>query len=638
MFDFVRKHTRIMQLILFLLIFPSFVLFGLEGYNRFREKGETVARVDGRDITQAEWDNAHKVEVDRLRQQMPTLDAKMLDSPQAKYGTLERMVRDQVIASAAAKSHLVVSDQRLARELQQNEAIASLRGPDGKLDMERYRQLLVAQGMTPQMFENQMRSDVSARQVVMGVSASGFTPAAQAGVSVGAYHEKREVQVARFSTTDFATKVNPSDAEIEAFYKANGALFQAPEQASVEYLVLDLDAVAKGVAVNEADLKTYFEQNVARLAAKEERRASHILIAVPKGASAADREKAKARATDLLAAAKKNPDGFADLAKKNSQDPGSAEQGGDLDFFARGAMTKPFEDAAFALKKGEISPLVESEFGYHIIKLTDLKTPKQRTYEEVRPELEADLKKQQAQRKFAESAEAFTNTVYEQADSLKPAADKLKLEIKAAPKAVRQPLPGATGALANPKFLAALFSPDAIEKRRNTEAVEIGPSQLASGRIVQYQPARTRPLAEVKDEVRARLIAQRGAELAKKEGEAKLAAWKAKPDSAELPAPAPLSRDDLAKQPRALVEAVLRADPAALPAFVGVDLGPEGYAVAKVNKVLPREAAAGPTAQQDLQQYNRSWVTAEGLAYYALLKERFKVKINVPKPAETSLQ
>ena len=187
MFDFVRKHTRIMQLILFLLIFPSFVLFGLEGYNRFKEKGEPVAKVDGHSILQGDWDAAHKQEVDRIRQQMPTLDAKLLESPAARYTTLERMVRDRVLQAAAAQSNLGASDQRLARELQQNELIAALRGPDGKLDMARYRQLVGAQGMTPEMFEASVRADLSARQVLAGLGGNSFAVPALASLALNAY-------------------------------------------------------------------------------------------------------------------------------------------------------------------------------------------------------------------------------------------------------------------------------------------------------------------------------------------------------------------------------------------------------------------------------------------------------------------
>ncbi|HXD41553.1 MAG TPA: SurA N-terminal domain-containing protein [Ramlibacter sp.] len=633
MFDFVRKHTKVMQFLLFLLIFPSFVLVGINGYNRFREKGEAVAKVDGQEILQGDWDAAHKREIDRLRQSMPTLDAKLLESPAARYGTLERMVRDRVLAAAAANSKLVTSDPRLARELQQNEMIASLRGPDGKLDMARYRQLVGAQGMTPEMFEASVRADLSARQVLAGVGGTTMTTAAQANLALNAFFEKREVQIARFSTADFASRVKPADAELEAYYKNNQSLFQAPEQANVEYLVLDLDTVKKGLSVNEQDLKTYYEQNAGRLSGTEERRASHILIAASKSAPAAEREKAQARAQELLAEVKKSPGSFAEIAKKNSQDPGSAVNGGDLDYFARGAMTKPFEDAAFSLKKGEISGVVESEFGYHIIMVTDIKSPKQRSFEEMKPEIEAELKKQQAQRKFAEAADTFSNGVYEQADSLKPVADKLKLEIRTASNVSRNPAAGATGALANPKFLSALFSADSTQKKRNTEAVEIAPNTMVSGRVSQYTPARTLPFAEVKERVRERVVSARAAELAKKEGMEKLAAWKANPASANLPAPIAVSRQESQKQPQAVVEVALRADPTALPVFSGVDLGDQGYAVVKVSKVLPREMPAEAAARQERQQYAQSLASAENLAYYNLLKERFKVQIEVPKPA-----
>ena len=633
MFDFVRKHTKIMQIVLFLLIFPSFVLFGLEGYNRYKDKGEAVAKVDGHEILQGDWDAAHKQEVERLRQQMPTLDPKLLDSPAARYASLERLVRDRVLAAAAAQSKLVTSDQRLMRELQRNQTIAALRGPDGKLDMARYRQLVGAQGMSPEMFEANVRADVSARQVLAGLGGTSFATPAQAGVSLDAFLEKREVQVGRFAPADYASQVHPTDAELEAYYKSNMAQFQAPEQADIEYVVLDLDTVMKSVVVNDQDLKTYYEQNAARLGGKEERRASHILIAVAKDAPAAERAKAKAKAEEVLAAVKKAPDSFAELAKKDSQDPGSAAQGGDLGFFARGAMTKPFEDAAFALGKGQISGVVETDFGYHIIKVTDIKSPKQRSFEEMKPELEADVRKQQAQRKFAEIADTFTNGVYEQADSLKPVADKLKLEIKTAKNVRREPAPGVPGPLTNPKFLAALFAPDSIDKKRNTEAVEIAPSTLASGRIVKYTPARTLPFAEVKDRVRERVVATRSAELARKDGAGKLAAWKANPGSANLGAAMVVSRQEAQKQPAAVVEAALRADPSTLPAWVGVDLGEQGYAVVKVNKVVPREAPAPEVAKQERQQYEQAWATAENLAYYNLLKERFKVQIKVAKPS-----
>lgn len=633
MFDLVRKHTKVLMFLMFLLIIPAFVLVGIDGYNRLDRNSVAVARVGGRDITQAEWDFAHKAEVDRVRVSAPTIDAALLESPIARYASLERLVRERVLAEAADKSRLTTSDARLARDLQQNPSIASLRRADGTLDMERYRQLAGSQGFTPEGFEARVRRDLSLRQVEAGILGTAFAAPAIADVALGAFFEKREVQMVNFASADFTAKVSPSDADIEAYYKANPQQFQASETVAVEYVVLDLDTIKKTLTISEPDLKSYYDQNVARLSGKEERRASHILINAAKDAPAAERAKAKARAQEVLVQVRKAPAEFADLARKSSQDPGSAPSGGDLDFFARGAMVKPFEDAAFAMKKGDISDLVESDFGYHIIKLTDIKTPNQRSFEELRAGIEADLKTQQAQRKFAETAEIFSNSVYEQSDSLKPVADKLKLEIRTAVNVTRKPAPGASAVLANPKFLAAIFGADAIEKKRNTEAIETAPNQLTAGRIAQYSPAQVMPFATVRGLVRERVVAARAAELAKKEGMDKLAAWQAAPASAVMPATVVVSRDDPSQSvPPQILAAVLRLDASVLPVFTGVDLGAQGFAVVRVNKIVPRAAPAEPAAKQDRAQYAQWWTGAENQAYYDLLKERFKAQIIVPRP------
>jgi peptidyl-prolyl cis-trans isomerase D len=368
------------------------------------------------------------------------------------------------------------------------------------------------------------------------------------------------------------------------------------------------------------------------LSGKEERRASHILINAPKDMSPADKAKAKEKAAALLAQVRKAPDSFADVARKNSQDAGSAPSGGDLDFFARGAMVKPFEEAAFSMKKGDISELVESDFGFHIIKLVDIKSPKQKTFEEVKPTIEADLRTQQAQRKFAEVAETFTNAVYEQSDSFKQIAEKLKLEVKTASNVQRKPLPDVKGALASPKLLTAIFSPDAVEKKRNTEAVEVAPNQLVSARITQYAPARVLPLAEVSNDVRERLVNSRAAELAKKDGAAKLEAWKAQPDSAKLAAAIVVSRDQSQAISPVVLDKVMHVDTSTLPAWVGVDLGNQGYTVVRVNKVMERTEAKEEQVKQERGQYGQWVASAESQAYYEVLKNRYKAQIKVAKP------
>ncbi|SEF28409.1 SurA N-terminal domain-containing protein [Variovorax sp. NFACC27] len=631
MFDTFRKYNKVVMIFLFLLIIPSFVFFGVERYQGFG-RDEKVARVEGHDITKPEWDQQHRVETDRIRQQSPNVDPTLLESDALRYATLERMVRDRVLAAAAAKANMTVSEDRLSRIFAQDQGLASFRTPDGKFDREAFQRVT---GRTPEQYEASVRSDLATQQVLLGISSTAFTPPALAATTINAFYDTREIQVARFTPDSFASKVTVSDADVEAYYKDHTAQFQAPEQASIEYLVLDLDAAKKNVVVNEADLKTYYEQNASRFGSKEERRASHILITAPASASAADREKAKAKAEQLLADVKKAPNTFAEVARKNSQDPGSAEKGGDLDFVTKGAMVKPFEDAMFALKKGEISNVVETEFGYHIIHLTDIKPAVVPPFEQVRATIENDMRSQQATQEFAKAAETFTDAVYQTPDSLKPAAEKLKLTIKTADNVARTAAPGATGPLANRNFLNALFAADSLERKQNTEAIEVGPSQLASGRVTKYSPAHPVPLADVKDKIRAQLVAERAAVLAKTEGEAKLAAWTAKADGATFGAPVTVSRRDVQSQPLPVIDAALRADPSKLPVLVGVDLGAQGYTVVRVTKVVPRTPPPAELAKQEQSQVGQSIAAAEDAAYYNLLKDRFKAEILVSKPAET---
>ncbi|MBL0944565.1 MAG: SurA N-terminal domain-containing protein [Hydrogenophaga sp.] len=636
MFDIIRDRKKFLMGFLLILIIPSFVLFGVEGYTRFNEGGAAVASVDGKKIKRAEWDQAHRQEVERLRAMVPNIDSALLDSDIARYESLERLVRQRVLAAAVAKLNLYTPDQRLARELQQNQAIASLRKPDGSLDVEAYRQLLSRQGMTPEIFEASVRADLSQRQVLQGVQATGFGSSAMARATLNAFFEQRELRVKTFTARDFASRVNPSEADIEAFYQQNQALFQAPEQADVEYLVLDAAALQKGISISEADLRSYYDQNASQLSGAEERRASHILLSVPNGATPEQKAEMRKKAEALLAEARANPAKFAELAKANSQDPGSAANGGDLDFFGKGAMVPPFEQAVFALRKGQISDIVETDFGFHIIQLTDIKAPPVKSFAELRPQLEAQLRQQQAQRQYAEAADTFSNLVYEQPQSLQPAAERLKLTVQTAKGVLRTPAAGQTGPLANARLLGALFAPESISSKRNTEAIDVGGSQLVAARIVEHRPAHTQPLAEVREQARSRLVAQRAAELAKEEAEKQLAAWKGGADAAAMGPVLKVSRESAQSMDPRVLDAALAADPKALPAWIGVPLGQQGHAVVQVVKVLPRAEVPAERQAQEVQQVGQGWSGAESEAYYETLKARFKARILVPKPAENA--
>jgi peptidyl-prolyl cis-trans isomerase D len=630
MFEFVRTHTKLLQFMLVLLIFPSFIFFGIQGYSRFMDGGAaTVAKVDGRAITRAEWDQAHQRQVERLRQQFPNIDVKLFDNPNTRRETLDTLVNERLLLAEAYKEHLTVGDERLRRMFVEDPQFAAFRNPDGSLN----QAMVQAQGMTSEGFVAQLRQELGMQQVLRGVVQSGVAPAGVAGSALDALFQRRTIAYQRFDAKAYAAKVAPTDAEIEAYHRAHESEFTAPEQATIDYAVLDLESLKKGITLSDKDLHDYYEENKARYTVAEERRARHILIAADKDASADAKGKARARAEALLAEARKAPATFAELAKKNSADTGSAAQGGDLDWAGRGGMvSKALEDAVFALKPGEIGPLVESEFGFHVVKLEAVRGGDTKSFDSVRASIVDEVGRQQAAKKWAEAAEQFTNTVYEQADSLQPVIDKLKLDKRSAT-VPRRPAAGATGALASAKLLDAVFGNDNVRSmRNNTDAIEVGPNQLAAAHVTQYQPTRTLPLAEVRERVRERVVAARAAELARQDGEAKLAQVKTA-SATELPGKTTLSRQQRQDMPTVLVDAVLRADAGKLPVPLGVDLGEGGYIVARIDAVLPRESLdEGPSREQ----YGQAWSSAETRAYLEALKQRFKAEVRAGAVLDTA--
>ena len=632
MFETIRKYSKILMIPLYGLIILGFVFSGVQGYRGIKASADAVAKVGSHSISQAEWDAAHADEVKRIRSTTPNADPKLLDSPEARYATLERMVSEKVWQEVGQDTTRVVTDARLAREIEAIPAIAAMRRADGSLDVEAYKALLKNNGLEPAQFDARVRNELLLRQNEQAFGRSAFATKEVTDTTLNAFFQRREVQLVYYKPADYLAKVKPTDAEIQSYYDANKGQFQSPESADIEYVVLNLEAVKNSLTVNEADLKTYYEQNAQRLAGKEERKASHILIAVAKDAAPDVREKAKSAAQALLVKARAKPDSFGDLARKNSQDSASATQGGDLGYFPKGSMVKQFEDAVFALKKGEISDVVESDFGYHIIKLADIKEPKQASFESVRDKLELEYKAQQAQRKFAEVADVFSNAVYEQGDSLKPVADKLKLEIKQATGVLRKPPAKSPGALFQPRVLEAIFNADTIAKKQNTEALEVAPSTLLSARVIKHVPVRALALDEVRAQVHDKLALEQATALAKKAAQADLTTWKAQSALPKLPEAMVISRDATPKVSSVVLDGVLRADTSTLPVWVGIDMTSQGYALARITQVMPRKEVDAQASQQDRAQFTQLLGRAEAQAYYQMLKLRYKVQINTPKP------
>jgi peptidyl-prolyl cis-trans isomerase D len=621
MFELIRKHIRLTLGFLLLLIIPSFIFFGVEGYASLNDgTNAPVAMVDGQKITRAEWDFAHQRNVERVRRENPQVNVQTLDTPQARRDTLDGLVRQRVLLAAARDLHLAPPDARLQRLFVTDPQFESLRNADGSIN----RDLLAAQGMTSDTFVQSLRQDLAVQQVVAGVVSTAVLPPSVGKQALDALLQQREVQFQRFDPATYRPQVQASDAELQAYYQANPAEFRAEEQAQIEYVVLDLETLGRQVTVTEEELRKYYTENISRYSGAEERRASHILVKTSPDMSAADKDKARARAEALLAEVRKAAASFAAIARQSSDDEGSKGQGGDLDWFGRGGMVKPFEDAVYAMKSGEVSNLIETEFGFHIISLTDTRGGEKQPFDDVRAQIEAEVRTSLAQRRYAEAAELFTNTVYEQSDSLQPVIAALNLVPQTAT-VQRVPAAGVSGVLASEKLLQAVFSNDVQNNKRNTDAVEVGSSRLASARVVSYSPARTRPLDEVREQVWERVLARDSARLAREAGEKRLAEVKAAPTEV-LPTTTVLSRQQAQGAPVALVNAVLGAKADTLPAVIGVDLGEQaGYLVVRITKLLPREPLPGGDGPLR-EQLGQAWAAAEAEAYLAALSKRYKVE------------
>jgi len=609
MFDFVTRHKRLLQVFLVLCLVP-FAFFGLESYTRAVGGRDVLAEVEGIPISRRELEDALREQMERLQQMFGRdFDLAAVDTTDFRQRILEALISERIVTREVARSNMVLPRQAVIDEIMRSPEFQE----DGKFSPARYEAHLRSRGLSDAANVETLRVQAPASRLLSSISATAIQPRALAERLLELEGQRREVSEVAFPAEAYLSRVKADEGALKSYYDANPDEFKLAERVRAQYLVLSAEDLARGEAAAEDELKKAYEERLAagKLGVAEQRRASHILV------------KTREEADKLLAEANKAPQRFAELAKKYSQDTGSAQKGGDLGFFAAGDLVKPFAEAVFAMKPGEIAGPVQSEFGFHIIRLAGVQPGKVQGYEDMKAELAAELGRQRAARRFAESADGFSNLVYEQSDSLKPAAERFKLKLQAS--AWISKGGAAEGVLNHPKLLAALFSPDAVKQRRNTDAVEVSRGTLVAARVLEHQPASQRKFEEVRAEVEAKVKRSQAAALARKEGAAMLEQAKSTGDAALKWGPAlQISRRSAAGLPQEAVRRVLSADASKLPAYVGVDRGDRGYAVYRVTRVLPPE----PQNNEELARLERQAGEAQVEAYVASLRARAKVEVN----------
>jgi len=626
MFDFVKSRRIVTGIILGLLAIP-FAFFGIDFYFRGGDPSDQVAKVAGTRITGREYSEALRQRQESLRQSMRgQVDQALLDSPQLRQAVLDQLVDERIVYAAALKAGVTVTDADLQTVIAGIPAFRE-NGGTGKFSRDLYVAALRGQGMSEAGFESLLRKDLILSRARGSTAGTSFMPTTVLDRLYKLRQQQREVSQAVFAPAQFSAQVKLEPNAAQAFYDAHKDQFRLPEKVRVEYVVLSLDGIQRQVEVTPDEIKQYYEEHKAQFGTPEERRASHILIAAPASATPEQRAKAKAKAEGLLADVKKSPQAFADLAKKNSEDPGSGAEGGDLGFSPRGRMVKPFDDALFGMKVGDIVGPVETQYGYHIIKLTAIKGGEGPKFETVKPKIEEEVRKAKAGRRFAEAAESFSNIVYEQPDSLKPAIDQFKLEPQKSGWITRQG--GDAPLLNNEKFLRSLFSDEVLKNKRNSEAIEIAPNMLIAARVVEHEPAAQRPFADVQAEIVRQLTQEKAIVLAKQDGEAKLAQLR-KGEASQLtwsPGVTVTREKPGGLHPEAL-QAVFALDTAKLPGYQGQQ-APDGryviYRVGKVTNVETVDAEARKGFTQQVDQISGMEAAAASLANQ---KKKADVQIN----------
>jgi peptidyl-prolyl cis-trans isomerase D len=581
MFDYVARHKRLMQVFLAIVIVPTFAFFGIQSYDRVFSSGDAVAEVAGQEISLPEFNRALDQQRDNLRGMLgKAYDPALLDSLQARRELLEGLIGQRALLTYAQRNRMMVPDEMLQAAI----AAEPVFQEDGKFSLARYQALLRGQNLSEPQFEAQMRADMLMRQLAGGLADSGIVARTVAQRVIDARTQQRELSELAFPALQYRAQVKLEPGAVEAYYKANPRQFEAPEQVRAEFVVLSPDVLAAAEAVSPDEVRKWYEANVAPRASQ--------------------RAEARKKIEGIAAEVRRDPARFAELAQANSQDPGSAAAGGDLGWFGRGTMVKPFEEAAFRLRQDEISPIVETEFGFHIIRVTGVRKPDkdgakgeerrvshilvaapraEKDFAAARAEIEATLKRERVARRFVELADAFGNLAYEQPDSLQPLAEKFNLKIETTEWISQQ---DALQPFDNAKLRAALFGDDAVRNKRNTEAIEVAPSRIVAARVLEHRPAQLRPLDEVRSEIVRQLTETEAQKLARAEGEARLAELQSgKGPGAAWGAPRAVSRETTGGIDARAVGAVFRADATALPAYVGVDLAPAGYTIYRISRV-----------------------------------------------------
>jgi peptidyl-prolyl cis-trans isomerase D len=614
-----RAQGLVAGVIVFLIIL-TFALWGIQEYlNAARQV--SVAEVNGEDIDLVEYQKM----LSDMRQQAQALlqdafDPEEWSQESTRRRVLDRLVDERILLQAAERAKIRVGDFQLAENIR---LLPQFLDADGKFSNDVYQQRLRSVGETPEGFQQDMRRALAIQQLQNGVANSAFAITTDAAALERLRLQKRDIGFALIPAVTGQDATPVADERIQRYYDEHQDTFIIPEKVRLEYVRLSVRALEHDVSVDDTVLQSYYDEHVGDYTVEEQRAASHILLELAEDAAKEQEEAARNKALDLIRMIKDGAS-FEDLAKQHSQDAGSAGEGGDLGVFGRGVMVPEFENAVFAMPQGEVSSEpVRTPFGFHIIRLNEVRPGHVKTFEEARADVEQAYRREQAEQLFGSKVEDFSNLVYEHSDSLETVAQSIDSEVERTDLLSRAEI----AERFNQRVADAAFSQDVLVDQLNSEPIDLSDGETVSVRVAERTPQTVQPLAVVRDQIAASLRAEDAREHARQRGEAlleKLRAGGAAPqdivgaEGLTWETRAAAQRDSVDPAPAVVAEAFRTPlPPGADHADFGVSLANGDYAVARVSNIqnagadqitepavaTAKRTLSGVRAQNDWQRF-----------------------------------
>lgn len=598
-----ERATGWLAWVVVILIAIPFALWGVQSYFTAPEFAP-VASVNGEEIPLFDYQRALSDRRESIRRERGGVSREQLQSREFRMDVLQSMVINRVITQYVNEQNYRLDDASLRRRIETDAMFLR----DGEFDPGLYHGILRSNGMSPQIYEDGVRRDAAVTQLSEALTETAFATETEIDRLLQLRTQVREAKYVIVPASRFAGESAPEESAVAEYYANNEAEFRAEARVKIEYIELSVDALAAAVSPSEEEIAGLYERNIERYTQAESRKASHILLSVDRDADEQTRAEILARAEEVFAQAKSGAD-FAELAKEHSDDPGSKNKGGDLGPVLRGQMVAPFEEAVFAMSAGEIRGPVETQYGYHIIQLTELQAERRKELSEVRAEVAAEVARERALAQFSELAEQFENLVFESADSLTPAADELGLEVQQSDWFTAASGDGVAAELA---VREAAFGDDVLLDGVNSAALELGFERLLALRRAEHEPAHVRALDDVRAEITEKLRDQTAAEKARELGETWLAEirdgtrdwdaiareekWKVETLSAR--------RDQIPPEQAQLGAAIFsHAPPAGAPVYAATAAGNGDYALYALTAAVDGELdAADDAARAELRE------------------------------------